>query len=239
MSGKAHPIWGVFAAASLAAIFAALPWRAEPAGQGKSNIVFFSDEGKKQRGSSAVPGTTGRPAEILRARGSIRVTGSQQFQAKGFYMSGCVSLVLAALKLTEMKSWSWWRVFLPFWVIVGQNVIYVLVGFPCLFAVRYGEDEEAEELAKVQSDRIVYQIASLVCVLISTDNLLRWLERGGNSYWFWLCSGSVAMVVLFGILALVAQFVYWAELGVLTTSNTKGSGHGTIMVGELGPRRVF
>jgi hypothetical protein len=35
-----------------------------------------------------------------------------------------------------------------------------------------------------QSDRIVYQVASLVCVLISTDNLLRWLERGGNSYWF-------------------------------------------------------
>ena len=107
-------------------------------------------------------------------------------------MSGCVSLVLAALKLTEMKSWSWWRVLLPFWVIVGQNVIYVLVGFLCLFAVRYGEDEEAEEPAKVQSDRIVYQIASLVCVLISTDNLLRWLERGVNSYWFWLCSGSVA-----------------------------------------------
>jgi Transmembrane Fragile-X-F protein len=53
------------------------------------------------------------------------VSASQQFQAKGFYMSGCVSLVLAALKLTEMKSWSWWRVFLPFWVIVGQNVIYV------------------------------------------------------------------------------------------------------------------
>ena len=154
---------------------------------------------------------TGRPAEILRARGSIRVSASQQFQAKGFYMSGCVSLVLAALKLTEMKSWSWWRVLLPLWVIVGQNVIYVLVGFLCLFAVRYGEDEEAEP-AKVQSDRIVYQVASLVCVLIATDNLLRWLERGGNSYWFWLCSGSVTMVVLFGILALVAQFSYWAEI---------------------------
>ena len=155
---------------------------------------------------------TGRPAEILRARGSIRVSASQQFQAKGFYMSGCVSLVLAALELTEMKSWSWWRVLLPLWVIVGQNVIYVLVGFLCLFAVRYGEDEEAEEPAKVQSDRIVYQVASLVCVLIATDNLLRWLERGGNSYWFWLCSGSVTMVVLFGILALVAQFSYWAEI---------------------------
>jgi len=153
------------------------------------------------------------------------VTASQQFQAKGFYMSGCVSLVLAVLKLTEMKSWSWWRVFLPLWVIVGQNVIYVLVGFLCLFAV-YGEDEEGEEPAKVQSDRIVYRGASLVCVLIATDNLLRWLERGGNSYWFWLCSGSVAMVVLFGILALVAQFFYWAEIVKgLNDQLVEGSGH--------------
>ena len=79
---------------------------------------------------------------------------------------------------------------------------------------------------KVQSDRIVYQVASLVCVLISTDNLLRWLERGGNSNWFWLCSGSVAMVVLFGILALVAQFFYWVEIVKgLNDQLVEGSGH--------------
>ena len=111
-------------------------------------------------------------------------------------------------------------------MIVGQNVIYVLVGFLCLFAVRYGEGEEGEEPAKVQSDRIVYQVASLVCVLIATDNLLRWLERGGNSNWFWLCSGSVAMVVLFGTLALVAQFFYSAEIVKgLNDQLVEGSGH--------------
>ena len=89
--------------------------------------------------------------------------------------------------------------------VVGDrgSEIYVLVGFVCLFAVRYGEDEGAEEPAKVQSDRLVYQVASLVCVLLATDNLLRWLQRGGNSNWFWLCSGSVAMVVLFGILGTI------------------------------------
>ena len=112
------------------------------------------------------------------------MSASQQFQAKGFYLAGCVCLLLAVLKLTERKAWSWWRVFLPLWVIVGHNVIYLLVGFLCLFAVRYGEDEEAEEPAKVQRDHMAYQVASLVCVLISTDNLLRWLERGGNSNWF-------------------------------------------------------
>src|SRR5215470_2399415 len=115
------------------------------------------------------------------------------------------------------------------------------------FAVRYGEDEEAEEPAKVQSDRLVYQVASLVCVLIATDNLLRWLERGGNSYWFWLCSGSVAMVVLFGILALVAQFFYWADIvRKLNDQLVEGSGHRDIdrkgdllFSGGFGPRRVF
>ena len=92
--------------------------------------------------------------------------------------------------------------------------------------MRYGEDEGAEEPARVQSGRIAYQVASLVCVLISTDNLLRWLERGGNSYWFWLCSGSVAMVVLFGILALVAQFFYWADIVKgLNDQLVEGSGH--------------
>ena len=41
------------------------------------------------------------------------MSASQQFQAKGFYLSGFASLLLAVLKLTEMKQWSWWRVFLP------------------------------------------------------------------------------------------------------------------------------
>src|SRR5215469_17514393 len=90
MSVEADPGWRIVAAASLAAIFAALPCRAEPSGQRKSDLVSFADGGKKERGSSAVPGTTGRPAEILRARGSLRVSASQQFQAKGFYMAGCV-----------------------------------------------------------------------------------------------------------------------------------------------------
>ena len=91
--------------------------------------------------------------------------------------------------------------------------------------MRYGEDEEAEEPARVQSGRTTYQVASLVCVLISTDNLLR-LERGGNSYWFWLCSGSVVMVVLFGILALAAQFFYWADIVKgLNDQLVEGTGH--------------
>jgi hypothetical protein len=39
-------------------------------------------------------------------------------------------------------------------------------------------------------------------------------------------SGSVAMVVLFGILALVAQFFYWADIvKKLNDQIVEGSGH--------------
>lgn len=141
------------------------------------------------------------------------MSGSSPIQGLGFCVSGFLSLVLAILKFTGMMQWSWWRVLLPCWVMLGHTASYLLVGFLCLFAVRYGgEGEQDEEPAKVQNDRIFYQLASLVFVLISMDNLLRWLERGANSYWFWLCSGRMAMVVLLGALALVAQFVYWAEI---------------------------
>jgi hypothetical protein len=136
------------------------------------------------------------------------VSDNSPIQSRGFYLSGFVSLVLAILKLTGMVQWSWWRVFLPLWVMLGHTASYLLFGFLCLFAVRSRKDEE-EQPAKVQNARISYQLASLVFVLISMDNLLRWLEQ---SYWFWLCSGRMAMVVLFGALALGAQFLYWAEI---------------------------
>jgi len=42
---------------------------------GKSHIVSFSEEGKKERASSALPGTTGRPAELLREGSGIKVAG--------------------------------------------------------------------------------------------------------------------------------------------------------------------
>src|SRR5262249_36833729 len=50
-------------------------YHAERNHQGKGNRIFvsFADEGKKERGSSAVPGTTGRTAEVLREGSGIKV----------------------------------------------------------------------------------------------------------------------------------------------------------------------
>jgi hypothetical protein len=57
-----------------------------------------------------------------------------------------------------------------------------------------------------------YKLGGMLCFLIFMDNLLRWMERGGNSAWFWLCSGKLEVVFLFGLFSLVAQFLYWSEI---------------------------
>jgi hypothetical protein len=58
-------------------------------------------------------------------------------------------LVLAALKLTVEGQWSWCRVLLPLWVVLGQNALYITVGFVCLFLV---SGASAEEVTVRQGD---------------------------------------------------------------------------------------
>jgi hypothetical protein len=136
-----------------------------------------------------------------------------QIQTTGFYLSGFLSLALAVVKLTAMVDWSWWRVMLPLWVFLGHNTAYLLVGFICLFFARYGEDQEDEEQPIDQSNLLRgYQFASLLFSLIFVDNLLRWIDGRGDSNWFWLCSGKFEVLVLFGVLSLVANFLYWSGI---------------------------
>ena len=51
----------------------------------------------------------------------------QQIQMLGFYLAGFLCLVLAVLKLTIEGHWSWWRVFVPLWVVLGHNALYITV----------------------------------------------------------------------------------------------------------------
>jgi hypothetical protein len=44
-----------------------------------------------------------------------------------------------------------------------------------------------------------------------SDNLLRRIE-GQDWKGFWPCSGRFEVVVLFGMLSLVAQLVYWSRI---------------------------
>src|SRR5947209_7357239 len=120
------------------------------------------------------------------------------------------SVVLAVLKLTVAGYGSWWRVLLPFLAFLGHNAGYLLAGFQCFCWLKQEEDEE--ELSTVQKhSRAGYNIAALLFFFLFLDNLLRGVE-GQAWKGFWLCSGRLEVVVQFGMLSLVAQFVYWSRI---------------------------
>jgi uncharacterized membrane protein len=168
-------------------------------------------------------GAIGRTAQVLLSAGGMSSRAGNPIQTTGFYLSGFLSLALAVLKLTTIVDWTWWRVMLPLWVFLVHNAAYLLVGFICLFFARYGEDEEEEEQSIDETNLLLgYKFAALLFFLIFVDNLLRWIEGRGDSNWFWLCSGKLEMLVLFGALGLVAHVFYWA--GIVAVVNERSGG---------------
>ena len=47
----------------------------------------------------------------------------EPIQLSGFYLAGLFCVVLAILKLTIEEHWSWWRVLLPLWAVLGHNIL--------------------------------------------------------------------------------------------------------------------
>ena len=112
---------------------------------------------------------------------------------------------------------------LPLWVFLGHNATYLLVGFICLFFARSGEDEEEEEQPIDETTLLRgYNFASMPFSHIFVDKLLRWIGGRGDSNWFWLCSGKLEVLVLFGVLSLVGHFLYWS--GIVAVVNAQRPG---------------
>jgi len=84
----------------------------------------------------------------------------------------------------------------------------LLAGLLCFCWLKHEEDEEEPTTVQKHS-REGYNLAALLFFFLFLDNLLRRVEGQG---WkgFWPCSGRFEVVVLFGMLSLVAQFVYWS-----------------------------
>jgi hypothetical protein len=99
----------------------------------------------------------------------------------------------------------------------------VLVAGHAAFIARCGEDEEEEEQPIDETNLLrSYDLASMLFVLIFVDNLLRWIEGRGDSNWFWLCSGKFEILVLFGVLSLAAQFLYWSRVVAVVNEQRAG-----------------
>jgi hypothetical protein len=133
---------------------------------------------------------------------------AQRGQPAGFYWAGFLYLVFGALKLTVERQWSWWRVLLPLWVVLGHNIVYIAVGFVWL-----SFDMTEEEIAIHQGHRADgYQLAALLCFVIFGDNVLRRIEGPGEGMWHWVSSGKWDLIFVSGILSVALHLLFWFEV---------------------------
>ena len=63
---------------------------------------------------------------------------------------------------------------LPFWAVLGHNILYITIGFVWL---RFADDGAAETVTFRQGQGgYGYQIAALACFAVFADNVLRRME---------------------------------------------------------------
>jgi len=135
------------------------------------------------------------------------VTGS--FEPVGFYWAGFLCLVLAVLKLSGEAHWSWWRVLLPLWVVLGHNILYVAIGFVWL---SFTDDGEEEVTIRQGDGGYGYQVAALVCFVVFADNVLRRMEGQQEQLFLWVSSGEWETIVVFGMLTVIMQLLFWSKI---------------------------
>ena len=91
---------------------------------------------------------------------------AERFQPAGFCWSVFLCLVLAVLKLTVKAHWSWRRVSLPIWAVLGHNILYITIGLIWLYFADDGAAEEATTIRKGHGGHS-YQIAALLCFVVT------------------------------------------------------------------------
>ena len=133
----------------------------------------------------------------------------QQIQMLGFRLAGFLCLVLAVLKVMIAGHWSWWRVLIPLWVVLGHNALYVTVGLVWLF---FADDSATGEEVTIRRDHdpYGYLLAAMLGFLIFADNLLKRIEGDGTAVWFWLSSGRWELILVSGVLSVVCQLLFWS-----------------------------
>src|SRR5436305_6103436 len=61
----------------------------------------------------------GREPQVLSPKSGMRI-GRQPIQWPSVYLTGLLCVGSAVVKLTAEGHWSWWRVLLPLWVVLGR-----------------------------------------------------------------------------------------------------------------------
>jgi hypothetical protein len=140
--------------------------------------------------------------------------GESGISLAGLYVCGAITLVMLVLKLSVIDTWSWWRVMLPLGLIVGFNVTNMVVAFIYLSFAHIPERPDGDEAEVLEPHTVnAHYDAAMLFFVVFGDNLVRWIEGSEASYWFWLFSGKIESLAVFGALSVVALFSYWSRLG--------------------------
>ena len=83
------------------------------------------------------------------------------------------------------------------------------VGFIWLAFVDHGEEEESLTIRPNPPQSYLY--AGMFCFLLFTDNLVGPMEVPDQRIWFWLRSGRWQLLLVFGVLSVVCQLLFWSE----------------------------
>jgi hypothetical protein len=125
--------------------------------------------------------------------------GQQPIQLLGFYLAGMLCLGSAVLKLTLEGHWSWWRVLLPLWTVLGHNILYIVVGFIWLSFASPGLPGE-EDITIREDAPQRYEFAAMLCACcspITCSSASKERASGcgydservnGSCFSYWVCS---------------------------------------------------
>jgi len=140
--------------------------------------------------------------------------GESGISLTGLYVCGAITFVMLVLKLSVIDTWSWWRVMLPLGLFVGFNFTNIVVAFIYLSFAHIPERPDGDEADVLEPHTInAHYISAMLFFVVFGDNMVRWIEGSETSQWFWLLSGKIEVLVVFGSLSVLALFSYWSRLG--------------------------
>jgi hypothetical protein len=109
--------------------------------------------------------------------------GESGISFTGLYVFGVISLFLLVLKLSVIDTWSWWRVILPFGLIVVFNVTNMVVAFIYLAFAHIPERPHRDEAEILEPHTInVHFVAAMLLFIVFSDNLVRWIDGSETSH---------------------------------------------------------
>ena len=110
---------------------------------------------------------------------------------------------------------------LPFWVILGHNILYVAIGFVWLSLTDDGAAEEAVTIREGHGE-YAYQVAALVSFVVFADNVLRRMEGQQETMFLWVRLGGWETIIVFGMLSVIMQLLFWSKIVDPGNRRTRG-----------------